>query len=569
MSKLVLTKRNLKRRFPRIALAYSNTRFLRDFQRTLRLLRNVEMCLLSSTVPGNGKKVVINSVRTYHPFQFMVEAMLAMKLASRGYEVKLLCDDKVMVHHDILTLPDHDPFQAYYRFPMKLSQSMISRLPLVSSMMQSYSDLVSADDLKEVEASVSGDVVQFENVELAPFVEASLVRFFLSAPDRHLLESEAEYPRANRMFVKNCLLGIVAARNVWQRERPDILISSHGIYSTWGPFRQYMADRGVRCITYGASGYATNALDWGVNSIAANKSDNGYFEHLLGCLSAGDLDREEVVRQVDRFMQMRFEGSAGDIARLGGRSDGDETGVLERVDRLREEGRRIFGLFPNVMWDNATTFKEWNRVFDSPVEWLVETVRQFMGIEDKALVIRVHPAEHTWMPVRKSVVDILRFYLGDEIARHKNLIIIPPENRLSSYRLFDRLSAGIVYNGTIGPELIYKGVPVIIAAKAAYSDKGFTYDFKTRNGYFESFDRTDDIREVQNHNSDLIRLFLYEYFFLHGVPMKFLSEKVLFEPHWEGDVQSMWEDENLNRVIDVITGERRFFQELSAMPAGG
>jgi hypothetical protein len=200
------------------------------------------------------------------------------------------------------------------------------------------------------------------------------------------------------------------------------------------------------------------------------------------------------------------------------------------------------------------------------VQWLVETVKYILASNDKALVIRIHPAEYVWMPVRKSIVDILRCYLGDEIFSDERLIIIPSHQRLSSYSLFEHLAGGLVYNGTIGLEIMYQKVPLIIGAKAAYSDKGFTYDIANRDDYFDSFDQTNHILHKQNENLELLKLFMYEYFFLHGVPVKFMSKVRSYSPNWEGDPHGIWDDDNVNHIISTIVGENKYFQRYSERP---
>lgn len=260
------------------------------------------------------------------------------------------------------------------------------------------------------------------------------------------------------------------------------------------------------------------------------------------------------------MLDSRRAGTASDIARLGMNSSNESHPILKRVKRAKQAGKSIFALFPNVMWDNATTFKEWNRVFESPVEWLIETVKYFAEGNDKLLVIRAHPAEHLWMTVRKGVRDLLTFYLGEEILSHDNIIFVSPDEKFSSYCLFEHLNGGTVYNGTIGPELIQAGIPLILGARAAYSDKGFTFDPKNRQEYFNAFNRTGEIQAFQKEHTDRTVLFLYEYFVLHGVRMPFMDNQVGFVPRYDEEASVIWADDSLEHAAATIVGEREFFQ---------
>ena len=505
--------------------------------------------------------VMFNTVRTYVSIQLVIEVMLALKLKALGFDVRMLYDDGQLYHHETLTKNDSFPFTTFYRLRRSFSLHLLRRLPLVGGMMEPYSRYVRREEISQLHEPRVGELKSFSGVELEPFVRASLVRFYLSAPDLPMLESEPDYLRARTMFVRNAIVSISAAQRVHAELKPAMVVTSHGIYSSWGTFRSYMMKRGVRTITYGLNGYGVDSIDLSADDIAASKSDGGYVKHLAEQVVDQTLSRIEVAERVGKLMDARFDHSSADIARFGAALTAPQSTVLETLDEHRRNGRDIFALFPNVMWDNATTFEESNRVFGSPVEWLVETVRHFAQATNKVLVIRVHPAERSFMPVRKSVRDILKFHLGERILEHENIIVVAPSEPLSSYALFDYMKAGIVYNGTIGLELVFRHIPLIIGARAAYSDSGFTHDIHDRREYFASFDATDRILQHQDSNLESALLFAYEYFFLHGVPMKFMSPKRVGTPNYDCPPETIWSDRNVEHVVKVIAGEREYFQD--------
>jgi hypothetical protein len=284
-------------------------------------------------------------------------------------------------------------------------------------------------------------------------------------------------------------------------------------------------------------------------------------EHLAHTLIGDAISSQEVVAKVDSYIEDRFRGTAKDTNRLRHGGGVDAQQLRDRIQGLKDQGKRVFALFPNIMWDVATTFDGWNRVFDSPVEWLVETVRYFAAANDKVLIIRVHPGEHTLTVVRKSIRDILEHYLGVEIFASPNIIFVPASAKVASYQFFDLLDGGVVYNGTIALELIHYGVPVLVGAKAAYSDKGFTYDINNRGEYFDCFDRTEAILAAQAGNLNMAKYFIYEYFFLHGVPVQLMSSSKFLSPNLEASPERIWNDRKLDHIIKVIVGEEKYFQD--------
>lgn len=554
-------KRLLTNHFPFSSYVFTSARYLRDISRTTDLLAGIANAGESHLSGRSAGTIVINSVRAYMPPQLAMETVLALKLRRRGYHVVMLYDDGVLRHHDTLCRADFSPWQAYYPLRQRLALRLLRRVQSISDMLVPYSDLLPDIDLEAAATRLEEDDGRWCGLDVRPFIQDSLVRFYASVPDDGLLSEEPDYARARAMFTENCILSLAVAQEAVRRLNPDALLTTHGIYSTWGPFMSYARKEGVKTVTFGCNGFRNNALDLSAGGIAASKDDNGYFAHFVNTVIGRDIPRDEVMGSVDKYMQARFGGDAPDVARVLDKSESEAHEVLERLKAWRHEGRRVFAMFPNVMWDNATTFHDNNRVFDSPVDWIVQTVRRFKEDPRDVLLIRIHPAENAFMRVRKSVRDILERYFGPEIFACANIICLPPDMRLPSYCLFDLIDAGIVYNGTIGLELIYKHKPVLIASKAAYSDKGFTWDIIGREAYFDAFEHTDDILRVQNEGKDLARYFIYEYFFLHGVPVELMSTERFLFPNVDGEPAKIWRDRNLDHIVSVMVGEEKYFQD--------
>ena len=553
-------RRQVRRTLPRIISRYDDLTHLRQTFRAASLIEKVGRA--SKLAPGarsTGQRIVLfNTVRSYISIQLCVELLLALKMLAKGYEVRILIDDGILCHHDTLTRLDAHPFRSVSRVKRKLSLRALKQLPLLGERIVRYSELVSKAELSGIEQDLSSQ----SQLDIEPFVEASLVRFYLSAPDRELLEAEPDYTKARRMFELNTRISQAVAAKAIEQFDPSICVTSHGIYSTWGGFMRTMLDRGVRTICWGGNGYSSDKIDIALDDVAANKSDGGFYQVLV----KRALDDQEFLRKVtttiNEMLTSRRSGTAVDIARLGVSGQSGTNPIIDRVAEARVSGKRVFALFPNVMWDNATTFKEWNRIFDSPVDWLIETIKFFQASDDKLLVVRAHPAEHLWMTVRKGVLDILERKLGKEVFEHQNILIINPQEPFSSYRLFEHLSGATVYNGTIGPELIHAGIPLILGAKAAYSDKGFTYDPTNKDDYFACYGKTDEIARIQNGHLDRAALFVYEYFHLHGVRVRFMNSQGVYEPCYEADPQLVWSDPGLEQLAASTTGERHFAQSM-------
>lgn len=546
-------KKKLKKSFHILYDFLGNVRHFFQFSRVVNKLKKIEKISNYDRNANKNKVVVFNLIRTYISVQFFIELIFALKLSAKGYKVVAFYDDGVLNHHETLTKSDRNSYTTYYGFRRKVTLYFLKKIAFARDFLMPYSSLNISVSKQEVRQLIDNEFI-YEGIDLFEYIEASLVRFFLSAPDEKILKAESDYKRALEFFSENALLSYKLAKSSIEIYEPDLMVTSHGIYTTWGVFMKKYQKENIKVITYGGNGYTINGVDFGINDISANKIDNGFFEYFTK--NTNEESKHEYCNIVDDMMAARFSGASSDTKRISGYVNGGKSN-LSKIERLKEKDKKVFALFPNVMWDNATTFKDWNTVFSSPVEWLVETVKFFLGSDDKVLVIRVHPAEYLWMDVRVSIEKILITYFGEEVFDSENIVFIPPEEKILSYDLFPLLTAGIVYNGTIGLELMYQDVPLITGARTAYSNKGFTKDITAKDDYFYTINHVN----VINSNKLLLKLFIYEYFFLHGVPLKVLSSKNLLEPNLEEDVKNIWDDENLDYVIDVMMGKQSFFQK--------
>ncbi len=145
--------------------------------------------------------------------------------------------------------------------------------------------------------------------------------------------------------------------------------------------------------------------------------------------------------------------------------------------KLGLDGRPIVLLAANVIGDSLTLGRQ---VFSrSMTEWLVETVKFFMKQPAVQLIIRVHPGErYTKGP---SVADQLKQSIG-ELPRHIHLV--RSDEAINTYDLIGLADLGLVYTTTAGLEMAMAGVPVVVAGKTHYRQRGFTIDPSSWKEYY-------------------------------------------------------------------------------------
>jgi len=205
------------------------------------------------------------------------------------------------------------------------------------------------------------------------------------------------------------------------------------------------------------------------------------------------------------------------------------------------------GLFSNLLWDSSLIGTD--LLFEDPFEWVNETI-EFCAAEGVTLVVKPHPAEShvgTNEPIEAAIRDHF-----DSLP--DNVVLLSADTDVDPYRLANQLDAGIVYNSTLGLEMAYDSIPVIVAGETHYRDCGFTFDPDTRDEYFSILGNCDELT-VTPDMKDRAKRYAYhllaerhiqfDFVDLEAKPMPPLSHKRLKKGN-----------EKLDEVIDqILTGE--------------
>lgn len=305
------------------------------------------------------------------------------------------------------------------------------------------------------------------DVDIGRHVASSLCRYFLKSEVRAEQEEWAA-----REFLFTALVSLEAAREIHHRHSPRLLISSHGIYSSWGTFCDYF--RSVNCpfVTWGFQ-YKKNAI-----LMSHNQS---YHQDMI--------TEDPALWQNASLTQAARADIIDYILKKGSVSHSDNIDYYNGSDRIEATVCKLlgiasrqtaFGLFPNLGWDAQISFRP--KFFETMNEWLIETVRWFAGHPDLALIIRAHPAERrAAFETREKTADILARAFHTLPA---NIHLVAPESAISSYDVLSEVEGAIVFGSKFGLEAAIQGKPVVTAGEAYYSGKGISFDPADKADYF-------------------------------------------------------------------------------------
>ena len=136
------------------------------------------------------------------------------------------------------------------------------------------------------------------------------------------------------------------------------------------------------------------------------------------------------------------------------------------------------------------------------------------------LVIRVHPAETH--PTKKSVQRVERDIIDKYGQLPKNIIVIKPDDNISTYSVFEKCNSVIVYASKIGIETSATNIPTIICGESFVRNKKVTLDPTSKDEYLEMLKKIPFPKDFISEK-DLNRAKKYAYHFWFRKTMEFKS----------------------------------------------
>ena len=357
----------------------------------------------------------------------------------------------------------------------------------------------------ETAAALREDVARMADIEtifacerdglpLGQIARGSVFRYLLSA------EVTAAHVPVAREYLLAALLMLEACKVIARELKPDAVLVSHGIYVDWGVFAEYFSRKGVPLTVYG-KGYREGTLVVTPRATYHRmliEEPVSLWEHTpFGA-------REEAI--IDAYLGSKVTGNR-DRAEARYQPLAPKTDEETRRDLNLERGKFTAGLFPNLVWDGAVVLRQ--PVFDSLMDWVLETVAFFAKRPDWQLVVRAHPAEAHARP--QTCQQVIPTLLKAMPNLPSNIKLVDPGKPISTYTLLKYVNVGLVYASKVGLEMVVRGLPVVVAGDAHYREKGFTTDVRSVAEYREILERLEHFKP--NDAATIRRAKQYAYFF--------------------------------------------------------
>lgn len=212
-------------------------------------------------------------------------------------------------------------------------------------------------------------------------------------------------------------------------------------------------------------------------------------------------------------------------------------------------------LFSHIFWDASFSFGV--DLFDSYYDWFVSVLKIAKRKTNINWIIKVHPANST-KAAREGYtgghreLDSIREVFGSQIPEH--IKILEPESDINTFSLFSIMDYCLTVRGTIGIESAAFGIRTLLAGTGRYDNKGFTFDYKTKQDYL---DAVSNIERTPEMSQEMVRLArIHAYHLLKNRPLKLDKVNILYKKDLQATLQVSYDFSNFSEFESV-----NFFKE--------
>lgn len=286
-----------------------------------------------------------------------------------------------------------------------------------------------------------------------------------------------------KKYVKSVIVSYEVMNSICKKISPSLVLC----------FNPYAQNHGVRkaCISNGVDfRCVTNAHHLGANWSLLQISDSWFIKDFVEFIQTWDsgkdipLSARAVERCFDDIIFRMYESGSHIF------SPPKSANIEHLFDSLDlDRNKKIFGVFTssydekfgiNILLKAWGEYFETQKVFPDQVSWLKYLCAFSMARDDVQFVVRIHPRE-----CRNGIVsEHLKILRNEFSERYKNFIVIWPEDKISSYDLFEIIDGCLIANSTIGLECARMGIPLLLYEQNwTYPNKNFALNATSIGDY--------------------------------------------------------------------------------------
>ena len=494
---------NYKRRIlnlaTRVGLSYELMSAYDQFTGNIRRIRpSDEMQSYDPQIPMHNKQILFPLIPGYRSFALRY-CVLAHAFRTKGYEPIFLYDDDDIPAKPGVTV-DYGDERTLNRKKTRAKRSPTNfgiekkRLRKIATTNKKARKIETQnrDALVRLSDYPDGTIEKYVKASLRKYLKK--YRLNLSDPVEHDLYIE---------FLQSAIMISYACQEITKRKNLKCIVSHEQSYIQGGIPMEVGRSAGIDVYIQGL-GYHEGELMFGRarNHVPQTQFAN---RNLMTDAVETRLSKPEK-KKIDEVMKKRQnnENTRADYAVQDGTAYDTNKSV-------------IVGVFSHLLWDAALEPEE--GVYSDFYTWLDDTISAGLNMNDVEFIIKAHPAED----IRGTNEPIKDWLTEQYDTLPDNISFLPPDTDVNTYQLFDQLDAGVVFASTVGLEMAYHRIPVVVGGYPPYHGYGLTHTPSTKPEYKQLIN---DIKTLECSDEMKARAIRFAHFLFEcqSVDFPYLSE---------------------------------------------
>lgn len=497
----------------------------------------------ADTLDKNKGIVLITPVRV-SPMSNLFEALIGKFYQLKGYEVKFLMCNQVITYCENIDKKNNRFIacalckEEQKRFALELNVDILKA-----------NEFISDQEIFEIRKKISDckfsdktDFI-FDGVDLYEPILAGVMRYTLKSDvigDEYLIKKFAE-----SAFIYSKIMS-----NIFKSFKIEKLITSHGIYSTWGSILETAKNNKIDTIVWGRGYTGQGNLLFSRNqNLEREFSTEGreVIDNITLSKNQIDIIKDYFLKKMNPNSNVDYINYYKDL-----KFDNSDFSFFD----LLKNYKKTFGMFTNIPWDGemlktTDSFPTTRTFVKAVVEW-------FLDNQDCLLIIRAHPAEASREEgVGAETFEELLFGMYPNLP--DNILFIKPASNMTSYNVSQIVDAIILFGSTMSLELAIQKKIVIQSGMNNVSNKGIVFDCFTKDELYNHLNmvKNNEISFSNEMYNNALKYAFYWIYKRHIVESTIELDKLVFEKYNFKNNKEFLEDEMLNFVFNKINNNEK------------
>ena len=482
----------------------------------------------------NDKTIVVFAGIGYmyiSPFEILMYHILRKK----GYKIKYLIYNKDVPANELITKSVKDSVGKFNFW----DKSVDNAINLLNSSNVDY-DFINYD--KDVFSTIGSNIpktindlliFKYDGINFGKIVEGCLYRYY----KRLTFGTDVYLVALDNLKVS--LSNYINIKSIHNSNKIDLILMSHGIYTTWEPIVEFCNKKDINFVCYDRA-KTKNYININVNQ----NSPNWDFSSAWSRYQKQSLNEIEN-KMVNNYLKER-EFQKGDVYSYNFSKRETNIYNLKRRLGIQKDGV-IITIFTNLIWDAANVSRD--IAFKNPLECITKTIDYFKTNNSVQIIIRTHPAEKV-LGTEEKYSDLVLDYFQNDLP--DNVTIIKPEDSVNSFSVIEMSDIGVVNTSTVGLEFAIQGKPILLISETNYRNKGFTFDVENEAEYFSLLENQINRIELKENQVDLARKYFFMMMFLYQKKIPVNYENGIFSGYEYDSLEKIINDASIQNILNTI-----------------